>query len=119
MAFAPCSWVSSCSLSCMSSVFVATAQAQWDTDSTGKISFDNFVQGQGRSIDISNIFKQACVFERKEQVSERPGSEVVQSKYSNLLFFALQGVNQMRHRIRALQGPGWLTSVSLESCFKK
>lgn len=57
-------------------------------------------------------FQASRVFERKEQVSERPGSEV-QSKYSNLLFFALQGVNQMRHRIRALQDQaGWRLSAS-------
>jgi len=74
----------------MWSVFVATAQAQWDTDSTGKISFDNFVQGKGGPL---------CLNGKTKSLKGR----VQKFKANNLLSFALQGVNQMRHRIRALQ----------------
>lgn len=65
---------------------------------------------QGRSIDISNIFKQAvCLNGKTKSLKGR----VQKFKANNLQFFALQGVNQMRHRIRALQDQaGWRLSAS-------
>ena len=58
------------------------------------------------SIDISN--KAMCLNGKTKSLQR-----VEKFKANNFLFFALQGVNQMRHRIRALQGQaGWRPSAS-------